>query len=105
MTAAMQTSSNIVQLRLSNGRLTSSLPTPLQQIEHWSESLRDEPSVTLPDLPAEIVEALPDAIEQARQAQAPGDAVEVLKALTTLCGRKGLPVPDDIAMEMDAELM
>jgi hypothetical protein len=67
--------------------------------------LQEEPAITLPDIPDEVVKALPDAIEEARLALAPGDPAEVLRALTTLCSRKGLPVPDDIALEMDTEVM
>jgi hypothetical protein len=59
----------------------------------------------LPDIPDEVVQALPDTIEAARLDLAAGDPLEVLRALTTLCGRKGLPVPDDLALEMDAEVM
>jgi hypothetical protein len=59
----------------------------------------------MPNIPPEIVKALPDAIEEARRDLAPGDPAEVLRALTTLAGRKNLPAPDDFALELDCEVM
>ena len=56
-------------------------------------------------MPAEIVDRLPAAVAQARSDLAPGDAGEVLAALTTLASRRGFPLPDDIALEMDVEVM
>jgi hypothetical protein len=59
----------------------------------------------MPDLPAELVAALPDAIDQARLELRPGDPDEVLSALTTLARRRGFLLPDELALEIDVELM
>ncbi|EWY37814.1 hypothetical protein N825_09540 [Skermanella stibiiresistens SB22] len=56
-------------------------------------------------MPAEIVEALPGAIARARDDLAAGDPAEVLAALTTLASRRGFPLPDDLALELDVEVM
>ena len=101
MTAAV----NIVQLRTQQAMTPSRSATLRQRIECWSESWAGEPAITLPDLPPELAEALPEAIEEAKREMAPGDPAEILVALTTMASRKGLPVPDDIALEMDVEIL
>jgi hypothetical protein len=101
----MTTASNIVPLRPQQLKQPCLPTTPRRKTEFWSESWAEEPTITLPDIPDEIVDALPDAIEQARRDLSPGDPVEVLRALTTLASRKNLPAPDDLALEMDVEVM
>jgi hypothetical protein len=101
MTAAV----NIVQLRTQQAMTPSRSETLRQRIECWSDSWAGEPAITLPDLPPELAEALPEAIEEAKREMAPGDPAEILVALTTMASRKGLPVPDDIALEMDVEIL
>jgi hypothetical protein len=71
----------------------------------WSESWVDEPLPHLPDIPADLAAALPAAIAQARRDLTPGDPGEILAALTTLASRRGFPLPDGIALEMDVEVM
>ena len=50
-------------------------------------------------MPAEVVDALPEALARARDDLAPGDPAEVLAAVTTLASRRGFPLPDDIALD------
>ena len=71
----------------------------------WTDSWADEPAIHLPDMPAEVVDALPEALARARDDLAPGDPAEVLAAVTTLASRRGFPLPDDIALELDIEVM
>lgn len=59
----------------------------------------------MPALPADLSAALPDAIERALLDLSPGDPAEVLKAIKTLAGRRGFELPDDLALEMDVEVM
>jgi hypothetical protein len=101
MTAAV----NIVQLRPQQTMTPSRSGTLRQRIECWSDSWAGEPAITLPDLPPELAAALPEAIEEAKREMAPSDPGEILVALTTMASRKGLPVPDDIALEMDVEIL
>jgi len=69
MTAAV----NIVQLRTQQAMTPSRSETLRQRIECWSDSWAGEPAITLPDLPPELAEALPEAIEEAKREMAPGD--------------------------------
>jgi hypothetical protein len=71
----------------------------------WSESWADEPVVHWPDLPAELEEALPEAVERARSDMNPGDPAEVLAALTSMATRRGFPLPDEAALMMDVRVM
>ena len=84
---------------------TSPSATPSARLLAWSESWADEPAVHLPDLPPGLEAALPDALAQARRDLAPGDPGEVLAALTALASRRGLDLPDGIALELDTEIM
>jgi hypothetical protein len=59
--------------------------------------------VLLPDIPAELIEALPAALDMARQDLEPGDPGEVMAALSTLASRRGFPLPEGLALEMDVE--
>ncbi|MGF7211611.1 hypothetical protein GGE65_006233 [Skermanella aerolata] len=59
----------------------------------------------MPALPSDLAAALPDAIERALLALSPGDPAEVLKAVRALAGRRGFELPDDLALEMDVEVM
>jgi hypothetical protein len=45
------------------------------------------------------------AVAQARRDLTPGDPGEILAGLTTLASRRGFPLPDGIALEMDVEVM
>src|SRR4051812_42904459 len=106
---ALQTTipANIVPLRLNSQALVQASPsaTTLTRLLHWSESWRDEPGVLLPDIPAELIEALPTALDMARQNLEPGDPGEVMAALSTLASRRGFPLPDGLALEMDVEAL
>jgi hypothetical protein len=55
--------------------------------------------VLLPDIPAELIEALPTALDMARQNLEPGDPGEVMAALSTLASRRGFPLPNGLALE------
>jgi hypothetical protein len=79
--------------------------TPITRLLAWSESWADEPLPHLPDIPPDLVAALPVAVAQARHDLTPGDPGEILAGLTTLASRRGLPLPDGIALEMDVEVM
>ena len=98
-----QSASNVVPLRHQPPALP--IPTPARRLMSWSESWRDEPGVHLPDLPPDLVDVLPIAIEQAMLELAPSDPSEVMAALTTMAGRRGFPLPDAIALELDVEVM
>jgi hypothetical protein len=106
---ALQTTipANIVPLRPNSQALVQASPsaTTLTRLLHWSESWRDEPGVLLPDIPAELIEALPTALDMARQNLEPGDPGEVMAALSTLASRRGFPLPDGLALEMDVEAL
>ena len=65
MTAAA--SNNVVPLRPQTLPAASVPPTMIRRLVSWSDSLRDEPAISLPDLPPELIEALPAAIEEAQQ--------------------------------------
>ena len=108
MTALQTTiSANIVPLRTNSQALVQASPsaTTLTRLLHWSESWRDEPGVHLPDLPPDLVDALPVAIEQAMLELAPSDPGEVMAALSTLASRRGFPLPNGLALEMDVEAL
>jgi hypothetical protein len=97
------TAQKIVPLRLQPQ--ASPRTTQVERLLCWSESWQDEPGIHLPDLPPDLSETLPDTIASARLDLAPGDPGEVMAALTTLAGRRGFPLPDPIALEMDVEVM
>jgi hypothetical protein len=61
--------------------------------------------VTLPELPQELADALPHALDQAQRNLAPSHPGEVMAALNTLAKRRGYELPDDIALELDVEIM
>ncbi len=106
MKPARQNPGTVVQLtRPSQPAVPSPTTTGGVRLPAWTDSWADEPAIHLPDMPAEIVDRLPAAVAQARSDLAPGDAGEVLAALTTLASRRGFPLPDDIALEMDVEVM
>jgi hypothetical protein len=79
--------------------------TPAERMRCWSDSWADEPMILWPDLPAELEAALPEAVEQVRLQCEPGDAGEVLAALTSLATRRGFPLPDEISLMMDVQVM
>jgi hypothetical protein len=85
--------------------LKSKQSTQIERLMCWSESWRDEPGIQLPDLPADLADGLPEAIEWVKQDLAPCDPCEVLAALTTMAGRRGFTLPEPIALEMDIEVM
>jgi hypothetical protein len=79
--------------------------TSLTRLLHWSESWHDEQGIHMPDIPADLVEALPAAIDQARQDLEPGDPGEVMAALSTLASRRGFRLPEGMALELDVEVL
>jgi hypothetical protein len=83
--------------------LLDSMPTA--RLIAWSESWADEPLPHLPEFPPELVDALPGALDQARRDLSAGDPGEILAALTAMASRRGLPLPDGIALQMDVEIM
>jgi hypothetical protein len=106
MKPVRQSPGTVVQLtRPSQPAVHSPTTTGAVRLPAWTDSWADEPAIHLPDMPAEIVDRLPAAVAQARSDLAPGDTGEVLAALTTLASRRGFPLPDDIALEMDVEVM
>ena len=96
---------NVVPMPGPSTSLTSLSATQKRQVDAWSESWHDEPGIHLPDPPDAVVAALPAAIAEARRSLAPGDPAEVLAALTTLAVRRGFAMPDDVALEMDVEIL
>jgi hypothetical protein len=106
MTTARQNSGTVVPLARPS-RTAPHLPTSTTSVRlpAWTDSSADEPGIHMPDMPAEIVEILPAAVAQARSDLAPGDPGEVLAALSTLASRRGFPLPDDLALELDVEVM
>jgi hypothetical protein len=106
MKPARQNPGTVVQLtRLPHPPAHLPTPTTDARLPAWTDSWADEPAIHLPDMPAEIIDRLPACVAQARSDLAPGDAGEVLAALSTLASRRGFPLPDDIALEMDVEVM
>ena len=108
MTMAARTERTVVSLaRPAHAHPAPALPnaTQLTRLLAWSESWADEPLPHLPDIPPDLVAALPVAVAQARHDLTPGDPGEILAGLTTLASRRGLPLPDGIALEMDVEVM
>jgi hypothetical protein len=106
MKPARQTPGTVVQLtRPPQSAAHLPMPTTSVRLPAWTDSWADEPAIHLPDMPAEIIDQLPAAVAQARSDLAPGDAGEVLAALSTLASRRGFPLPDDVALEMDVEVM
>jgi hypothetical protein len=105
--SALQTTmnNNVIPLRPRDLVPASLNTTPLLRLLHWSESWHDEPGVLLPDIPADLLEALPVALDQARQDLEPGDPAEVMAALSTLASRRGFALPDGLALEMDVEVL
>jgi hypothetical protein len=89
------------------GGRTPSLPTTIgnARLPAWIESWADDPLVHMPDIPAEVFDTLPSLIAQARDDLASGNPAEVLTALSTLASRRGFPLPDDLTMELDVEIM
>jgi hypothetical protein len=84
--------------------LQISRPTrPAQRLSAWSDSWADEPMLHLPDLPPEMAAVLPLEIDRLRADLAPGDPREVLVALTSLATRRGSPLPDEPALQMDVD--
>jgi hypothetical protein len=106
---AVQTNmtTTVVPLRSDPLPLAQASPnsTTRQRLMHWSESWQGEPGVHLPDIPAELIEALPAAIVQAREDLEPSDPGEVIAALNTLASRRGFPLPSGLALEMDVEVL
>jgi len=49
--------------------------------------------------------ALPEAIRLTRESLEPNDPAEVLSALQIMANRRGLQLPDDLALDLDVELM
>jgi hypothetical protein len=108
MTIAIRTHATVVTLpRPSRASPLQTLPdsTPTARLIAWSESWEDEPLPHLPEIPPELVDALPAALEQARRDVSAGDPGEILAALTAMASRRGLPLPDGISLQMDVEIM
>src|SRR3954451_19596024 len=106
MKTARQNPGTVVQLtRPPHPAAHLPMPTPGVRLPAWTDSWADEPAIHLPDMPAEIIDSLPVAVAQARADLATGDAGEVLAALSTLASRRGFPLPDDLALELDVEVM
>jgi hypothetical protein len=97
----------IVPLPARTADTSPALPsaTTRQRLHAWSESCHDEPSIHLPDLPDELIQALPAAIAAAERDLEPGDPAEVLSALTALGSRRGFALPEGPALEMDVEIL
>lgn len=77
----------------------------VERLHAWSESWADEPLPHLPELPPDLIDCLPEAVRHAREALAPGDPAEVMAALASLASRRGFPLPDEIALELDVEVI
>src|SRR3954454_25281648 len=106
MKTARQNPGTVVQLtRPPHPAAHLPMPTAGVRLPAWTDSWADEPAIHLPDMPADIIDSLPAAVAQARSDLAPGDAGEVLAALSTLASRRGFPLPDDLALQMDVEVM
>jgi len=58
-----------------------------------------------PALLDDIDHALPAAIAAAEAGLQPGDPAEALAVLTMMANRRGLPLPDALALEMDCTLL
>jgi hypothetical protein len=107
MTARQTTTTTIVIPLRPDPSPAPALPnaTPMSRLLHWSESWQDELGIHLPNLPVDLIEALPAAIDQARKDLTPGDAGEVLVALSTFASRRGFPLPEGPGLEMDVEAL
>lgn len=88
-----------------NGLAVSPNRTQVERLHAWSESWADEPLPHLPDLPPDLVDCLPEAVRHAREALGPGDPAEVMAALVSLASRRGFPLPDGLALELDVEVI
>ena len=101
----MPNANNVIPLRPASQVPALLNATPLTPLRCWSESWHEEPGVLLPDMPADLIDALPAAIDQARQDLEPGNPGEVMAALTNLASRRGFPLPDGMALELDVEVL
>jgi hypothetical protein len=92
---------------------TPGMPTPALPLETatrraiaWSESLRDEAALTLPDdIVAALEAGLPAAIAEAREDLEPVEPEEVVMALQTWADRRNLPLPEGLSLDLDVETM
>jgi len=107
MTIAARTTGTVVSLARPAAHRPPASPSATRsaRLHAWSESWADEPLPHLPDIPPDLRDALPEAVAQARRDLDPGDPGEVLAALATLASRRGLDLPDGIALELDIEIM
>src|SRR3954452_18347981 len=72
----------------------------------WSESLRDEAALNLPDDIIAVLEAgLPAAIAKAREDLEPVEPEEVVMALQAWADRRNLPLPEGLSLDLDVETM
>jgi hypothetical protein len=101
----MPNANNVIPLRPASQVPALPNATPLTRLRCWSESWHEEPGVLLPDMPADLIDALPAAIDQVRQDLEPGNPGEVMAALTNLASRRGFPLPDGMALELDVEVL
>jgi hypothetical protein len=82
------------------------LETATRRAIAWSESLRDEAAVNLPDDIVAILEAgLPAALAKAREDLEPVEPEEVVMALQTWADRRNLPLPEGLSLDLDVETM
>ena len=106
MTMAARTEGTVVSLaRPAHAHPALPSATRITRLLAWSESWADEPLPHLPDIPPDLVAVLPVAVAQAQRDLTPGDPGEILAGLTTLASRRGFPLPDGVALEMDVEVM
>jgi hypothetical protein len=101
----MPNANNVIPLRPASQVPALPNATPLTRLRCWSESWHEEPGVLLPDMPADLINALPAAIDQARQDLEPGNPGEVMAALTNLASWRGFLLPDGMALELDVEVL
>ena len=85
----------------------TSAPETLQlQVRAWIASWHDEPAYLIPATEAErAASVLPEVIRAAEAKLEPGDPAEVLAMLQVLATRRGLPLPDGLALDLDVEMM
>jgi hypothetical protein len=78
--------------------------TDVQRTIAFAESWSDEPTQIIPADP-QIAAALPAALAEAQRALEPGNPAEVLQALTLMAERRGLALPEGLALDLDVELL
>ena len=80
--------------------------TPHSQLVFLSASWQGVPVSLIPEQELHFArQELPKAISVLQKQLEPGSAEEILSALTLMANRRGLSLPDPLALELDVEIM